>query len=577
MCYLTRKRLTAGNICLVVFVAFLALVLFGTAGPVGSAQAAPSKFTDSSGNDLGSTEIQASSRSSVQLQLHIVPVSTDFDSIWLNLSNLDPAKIQVYVSDMIYGNVSGNIYSIAYNLAPGVDFPWNTAVAVYIYDPGNLSPVDVINVLFRPPSGGGGGGGGGAPTQTQNTDTGTVVYNPSTGQSVVGVDPGKVSSQIASNPGAKEVTIEIPASIASKTKEARVDIPLQAVKIVEEAAKNLVLKTPEVVMTIPPAALLVPEVQQLEQAGAKVEVSISVKEAAAEVRQQLAETLNQPQNQAYTAVGKVFELTFTVTADSGTPRQISSFNGKIEVGIPYNDAGLNGASEDNLGAYKVLVNGFEYRMSRVDKANNIVYFSTDGFSSYVLMAYEKTFADLVGHWARADIELMAAKHIARGVSDDQFMPDRTITRAEFATMLQRVLGLPLAAAGSATFSDVGSGDWYFASVEAAAKAGLVNGYGDGSFKPLAPISRQEMAALVTRAMKIAGRSTAISAEEASSILARFRDAAAIQGWAREASAIAVKEGIVNGRSADEYAPGSNATRAEGMTMIKRMMASTGML
>ncbi|MNJ48725.1 Endo-1,4-beta-xylanase A precursor [compost metagenome] len=115
-----------------------------------------------------------------------------------------------------------------------------------------------------------------------------------------------------------------------------------------------------------------------------------------------------------------------------------------------------------------------------------------------MLEYNKTFADVrEDHWAAQTIKIMSAMLIANGVSDTQFAPDRSITRAEFAALIVRVLGLD--AEGASPFADVTAGDWFASSVAAAYQAGIVNGRTETAFAPNQTISREEMAAMIVRA------------------------------------------------------------------------------
>ncbi|MDH7574058.1 MAG: S-layer homology domain-containing protein [Clostridia bacterium] len=185
----------------------------------------------------------------------------------------------------------------------------------------------------------------------------------------------------------------------------------------------------------------------------------------------------------------------------------------------------------------------------------------------------KTFADIQGHWAQKDIELMAGLGIAGGVAPDRFDPNGLVTRAQFAAFLVRSLGLAEVKPATASFTDVGPGAWYYGAVETARAAGLVGGYPDRTFKPDQRISREEIAAMVVRALAKAGKPVEVADPEA--VLSRFADQAAIGAWAREAAAQAVEAGIVGGREGNRFAPKENATRAEAVVMLKRMLVSLG--
>ncbi|MGH8958827.1 MAG: S-layer homology domain-containing protein, partial [Acidimicrobiia bacterium] len=115
-----------------------------------------------------------------------------------------------------------------------------------------------------------------------------------------------------------------------------------------------------------------------------------------------------------------------------------------------------------------------------------------------------TFLDDDGNPHEGAIEAIAAADITTGCSADLFCPSAPVTRAEMAAFLVRALGQsPLAASG--TFSDVPAGQWYTGFVERIAQLGISTGYADGTFRPLTPTSRGEMALFLMRALDLAPR------------------------------------------------------------------------
>ncbi|OCT13588.1 hypothetical protein A8709_18520 [Paenibacillus pectinilyticus] len=183
--------------------------------------------------------------------------------------------------------------------------------------------------------------------------------------------------------------------------------------------------------------------------------------------------------------------------------------------------------------------------------------------------YAPSFGDIMGHWAQKDIEQLTSESIVSGVNDLAFAPNRSITRAEFAALLVRGLKLPASAAPSG-FQDVADSDWYAAPVSAAVKAKLISGYEDHSFKPDAPITREELSAMLVRAMQASGTSTALSADAEKSVLAKFKDSSSIV-WARPEMAAALQSGLVNGLGDDMLSPSVPATRAQAATMLERFL------
>ncbi|MDF2938770.1 MAG: S-layer y protein, partial [Paenibacillaceae bacterium] len=190
-----------------------------------------------------------------------------------------------------------------------------------------------------------------------------------------------------------------------------------------------------------------------------------------------------------------------------------------------------------------------------------------GNSVYTVVEHDFRFADMSGHWAVLDVELLANKLIVEGTGNGRFEGDRTITRAEFAALLVRALGLSPAAAGN-TSKDVASEAWYAKDVATAAAAGLINGYDDGSFRPDRVITREELAALSMRALAYTGTSKEVKTDLA--ILGQYKDAAGIV-WAKEEIAAAITLGLMNGTSVDALSPEGTATRAESAAMLKRLL------
>ena len=198
-------------------------------------------------------------------------------------------------------------------------------------------------------------------------------------------------------------------------------------------------------------------------------------------------------------------------------------------------------------------------------------------STYTVIWHPKTFSDVEGHWSRDDVNEMGSRLVIQGIDDARFEPDRSITRAEFAAVITRALGLHRpAGTGGVTFADVKPGDWYDDAVRIAASYGLIAGYGDGTFRPDRTISREEAMAVLARAMKLANLDTVQGDSEAAELLGAFADHQAISGWAREAAASAVKQGIAQG-SNGKLAPKETITRAETAAMIVRLLRKANLI
>ena len=181
-------------------------------------------------------------------------------------------------------------------------------------------------------------------------------------------------------------------------------------------------------------------------------------------------------------------------------------------------------------------------------------------SAYTVIYSPKTFKDVENHWVQKDIRDMASRLIISGVGDELFEPERSITRAEFAAVMVRALGLGPEEYKN-NYADVKAGEWYSKYISTASSHGLIRGYDDGTFKPEEKITRQEAMAILTRAMDVTRLGEELE-EEARDILAAFSDEAGVSGWAEDSVAKCVKTGIVTGRNDGRIAPLDNITRAE---------------
>ena len=198
-----------------------------------------------------------------------------------------------------------------------------------------------------------------------------------------------------------------------------------------------------------------------------------------------------------------------------------------------------------------------------------VIIKRNGNSIYSVVAAKKTFADVSDHWAQNEINLLASKLLVKGHTETSFAPDSSITRAEFATLLVRALGLTLDKS-EGSFTDVRTTDWFAASVNTAVQAKLVNGFENGTFRPNDKITREQMAAMITRALHAAGKSinTTGTTDE---ILISYSDQASISSYAKDSFAQLIDAGIIKGKTNATIVPSADATRAEAAVILKRFL------
>lgn len=119
--------------------------------------------------------------------------------------------------------------------------------------------------------------------------------------------------------------------------------------------------------------------------------------------------------------------------------------------------------------------------------------ATDEAGRYVLPA------DVVGTPYEKAVQLLSALNIMRGYPDGDFMPKESITRAEFATVVTRMLGT-VVPAGARTFIDVKPEHWAYSAIETAAKMEIVNGVSDGFFEPDSTVTTSQVIKMLVSAL-----------------------------------------------------------------------------
>jgi len=270
----------------------------------------------------------------------------------------------------------------------------------------------------------------------------------------------------------------------------------------------------------------------------------------------------------------------------------------MRIAIDYDVDSLDGADARRSGIYRKdssAPSGWIYVGGVVDHATNRIEADVEVFGEYAVLLYDHPFADLQGHWSRAELDVLISRHILHGASAARFEPDRMITRAEMVAMLLAFLQESAVSVGddqsAASFRDVPADAWYADSIRKGAALGLIAGDGDGRFRPNAPLTREEMAALFLRAASsiagdgsIAGTdmgsfddgaSTSTGEDTTVTDIRRFEDEASISVWARESMRIAIAYGFIQGTTKTRIDPHGPATRAQAAAVLLRVMTHLG--
>lgn len=173
------------------------------------------------------------------------------------------------------------------------------------------------------------------------------------------------------------------------------------------------------------------------------------------------------------------------------------------------------------------------------------------------------FADLTsGSWYYDGVRYALENGLMTGTSARTFAPDRPVTRAMLVTILWRLAGEPYGRVSP--FEDVLPGSWYAQAVSWAYDKGIVTGVTATSFQPGAPVTREQLCAILCRYAALTGKNTAASAS-----LDAFTDRAQVSAYAEASVRWALQAGLLTGVGDGRLAPRSGATRAQLAVLLQR--------
>ncbi|OME66892.1 hypothetical protein BSK65_20530 [Paenibacillus odorifer] len=263
---------------------------------------------------------------------------------------------------------------------------------------------------------------------------------------------------------------------------------------------------------------------------------------------------------------------------TGTPNldiEIPGMNSWNAVNLPldvlYNSMKANKDTiitiSSHLGSYELpLANLNREELEKAAKVETEVSIFGHENGLYTIVQNKKTFDDMIGHWAQKDVETLASKLIINGMSDRTFAPAGQVTRAQFAALLVRGLGLSTESLTN-VFADVNTTAWYAQDVNTAAKLGLIQGVGEGKFSPDSRITREQMVVMIMNAIQLVQGDDRAEAQ----LRTPFADQASISGYATQAVTEAASQGLIKGKTETAFAPQDTATRAEAAVMIKQVL------
>lgn len=237
---------------------------------------------------------------------------------------------------------------------------------------------------------------------------------------------------------------------------------------------------------------------------------------------------------------------------------------------------LDGRDVNKLGVYRLNEDtgtwDYVWGAAHQEKAAKFII-GVKQAGTYRVMEYAKKYEDTAGIYAEAQyaIEVLTAKHILNGTSESIFSPSNKVTRAEFSSMIVRALlqdRVVTASSGGATYSDVRTNEWYYGYVETLQQLHIINGFGDGTFRPNDPVTREQMVVIVMKALRSLGKAPADNIQASGE---QFADDQAISGWAKDSVISARVMNIVSGTGQNLFVPKQSSNRADTAVFIWKML------
>lgn len=190
-----------------------------------------------------------------------------------------------------------------------------------------------------------------------------------------------------------------------------------------------------------------------------------------------------------------------------------------------------------------------------------------GFTLAIIMGstsaiYADSFKDLdKAKWAEPSIQKMVEKGYVGGFPDGTFRPSASISRAEFMAIINKMNNFTEEA--DVEFKDVSKSHWAYNEIRKAVKAGYASGFPDGTFKPGAPVTREQAAAIISNLYEFENSANSVA----------IKDLSKISPWAADGVVKLLSNNIMSGYEDGSFGGKTPMNRAECIVVLDRVLTN----
>ncbi|WP_322922345.1 S-layer homology domain-containing protein [Paenibacillus campi] len=406
------------------------------------------------------------------------------------------------------------------------------------------------------------GGAGKMFVPSTATESRSTQFDGSTVRTIT-FDPDKMPAAINLLKNMKESTIRlnIP-TIDNLSLNTDINLPLSVSNSISSNDMNLDINTNKIQLSIPSSSML------------KVNQDVTFK---INVLDQYKDMINEKIRASNMSLVKQIVGNGDLSVVSQPIDIITNFQNKpVDVLIPLDTVKIPSLSVvKSLYVYVNHSDGSEEFIKPIqitdDSGNTVLKINTSKFSTFTVMQVSSTSTPTttgttpVTGTNPANTGGIVKPAYIEGYPDGTFRPNNSLTRAELASLLYRLQATSSNAGAVKSFKDVSSSFWANQAIQSMQSAGLMSGLPNGTFAPSKPITRAEMAIILSRWQSLSGQSGTTFATD-------------INGhWAERDIKLVLTAGLMQGISPSSFQPNAPLTRAQAVTILNKILEKTAVL